>query len=147
MSIAGRPFVGERAVAHDRPRLGSLKAILAKLDRPQPQSGSAPPVQARDAPSAAGRRRDRGWKPYRGPPMTLGNAAAARVRLTVWSRAICSQVPLQLIVELPVTSKNDLGWVNDFALVRELTLDPIILPGPAVHDTGALLANLVDSLR
>jgi hypothetical protein len=23
-------------------------------------------------------------KPYRGPPMTLGNAAAARVRLIVW---------------------------------------------------------------
>jgi len=26
------------------------------------------------------------WKPYRGLPMTLGNAAAARVRLVVWCR-------------------------------------------------------------
>ena len=25
-------------------------------------------------------------KPYRGPPMTLGNAAAAHVRLIVWCR-------------------------------------------------------------
>jgi hypothetical protein len=42
------------------PRLVPLKAILAKLDPPQPPSGSAPPLQARDAPSTAGRRRRRG---------------------------------------------------------------------------------------
>ena len=42
------------------PRLSPLKAILAKLDPPQPPSGSAPPLQARDAPSTAGRRRRRG---------------------------------------------------------------------------------------
>jgi hypothetical protein len=42
------------------PRLAPLKAILAKLDPPQPPSGSAPPLQARDAPSTAGRRRRRG---------------------------------------------------------------------------------------
>ena len=41
------------------PRLVPLKAILAKLD-PPPPSGSAPPLQARDAPSAAGRRGRRG---------------------------------------------------------------------------------------
>jgi hypothetical protein len=39
------------------PRLAPLKAILAKLDPPQPPSGSAPPLQTRNAPSAAGRRR------------------------------------------------------------------------------------------
>jgi hypothetical protein len=42
------------------PRLAPLKAILAKLDPRQPPSGSIPPLQARDAPSAAGRRRRRG---------------------------------------------------------------------------------------
>jgi hypothetical protein len=31
-------------------------------------------------------------KPYRGPPMTLGNAAAARVRLIVWCRDCGRQV-------------------------------------------------------
>jgi hypothetical protein len=54
-----------RTIADDpyplSPRLVPLKAILAKLDPPpQPPSGSAPPLQARDAPSAAGRRRRRG---------------------------------------------------------------------------------------
>jgi hypothetical protein len=40
------------------PRLAPLKAILAKLDPPpQRPSGSAPPLQAHDAPSTAGRRR------------------------------------------------------------------------------------------
>jgi hypothetical protein len=42
------------------PRLEPLKTILAKLNPPQPPSGSAPPLQARDAPSGAGRRRRRG---------------------------------------------------------------------------------------
>ena len=42
------------------PRLVPLRAILAKLKPPQQPSGSAPPLQARDAPSAAGRRRRRG---------------------------------------------------------------------------------------
>jgi hypothetical protein len=42
------------------PRLSPLKAILAKLNPPQPPSGSSPPFQARDAPSTAGRRRRRG---------------------------------------------------------------------------------------
>jgi hypothetical protein len=42
------------------PRLAPLKAILAKFNLPQPPSGSSPPVQARDAPSAAGTRRRRG---------------------------------------------------------------------------------------
>jgi hypothetical protein len=42
------------------PRLASLKTILAKLDPPQPPSRSVPPLQVRDAPSAAGRRRRRG---------------------------------------------------------------------------------------
>jgi hypothetical protein len=41
------------------PRLAPLKAILAKLNPPQPPSGTAVPLQARDAPSAAGRRRRR----------------------------------------------------------------------------------------
>jgi hypothetical protein len=31
-------------------------------------------------------------KPYRGPPMTLGNAAAAKVRLIVWCRDCGRQV-------------------------------------------------------
>jgi hypothetical protein len=31
-------------------------------------------------------------KPYRGPPMTLGNAAAAIVRLIVWCRGCGRQV-------------------------------------------------------
>jgi hypothetical protein len=31
-------------------------------------------------------------KPYRGPPMTLGNAAKAEVRLIVWCRACSHQV-------------------------------------------------------
>jgi hypothetical protein len=31
-------------------------------------------------------------KPYRGPPMTLGNAAAAQVRLIVWCKACQHQV-------------------------------------------------------
>jgi hypothetical protein len=42
------------------PRLTPLKAILAKLDPPQPPSEPPPALQARDAPSAAGRRRRRG---------------------------------------------------------------------------------------
>jgi hypothetical protein len=42
------------------PRLVPLKAILAKLDPPLPPSGSAPPLQARDAASTANRRRRRG---------------------------------------------------------------------------------------
>jgi hypothetical protein len=42
------------------PRLGPLKAILAKLNPPQPPTGSSPPLQGRDAPSSAGRRRRRG---------------------------------------------------------------------------------------
>jgi hypothetical protein len=42
------------------PRLVPLKAILARLDPPRPPSGSSPPLQARDAPSSAGRRRRRG---------------------------------------------------------------------------------------
>jgi hypothetical protein len=42
------------------PRLAPLKAILAKLEPPQRPSGPMPPLQARDAPSAAGRRRRRG---------------------------------------------------------------------------------------
>jgi hypothetical protein len=53
-----------RAISDDpyplSPRLVPLKAILAKLDPPQPPSGSAPPLQARGAPSTAGRRRRRG---------------------------------------------------------------------------------------
>jgi hypothetical protein len=31
-------------------------------------------------------------KPYRGPPMTLGNAAAAHVRLIVWCKRCHHQV-------------------------------------------------------
>ena len=31
-------------------------------------------------------------KGYNGPPMTLGNAAAARVRLIVWCRACSHQI-------------------------------------------------------
>ena len=31
-------------------------------------------------------------KPYRGPPMTLGSAAAAQVRLIVWCKACGHQV-------------------------------------------------------
>ena len=31
-------------------------------------------------------------KPYRGPPMTLGNAAAAMVRLIVWCRDCGRQI-------------------------------------------------------
>jgi hypothetical protein len=42
------------------PRLVSLKAILAKLDPPQPPSGPTPPLQTRDPPSTEGRRRRRG---------------------------------------------------------------------------------------
>ena len=42
------------------PRLAPLKAVLAKLNPAQPPSGSAPPLQERDASSAAGRRRRRG---------------------------------------------------------------------------------------
>jgi len=42
------------------PRLAPLKAILGKLNPPQPPSGSARPLQACDPPSAAGRRRRRG---------------------------------------------------------------------------------------
>jgi hypothetical protein len=42
------------------PRLAPSKAILAKLNPPQPPSEPPPPLQARDGPSAAGRRRRRG---------------------------------------------------------------------------------------
>ena len=42
------------------PRLVPLKAILARLDPPGPPSGPAPPLQPRDAPSSAGRRRRSG---------------------------------------------------------------------------------------
>jgi hypothetical protein len=52
-AIAGDPYPLS-------PRLAPLKAILAKLDPPQPPLGSAPPLQARDAPSTAGRRLCRG---------------------------------------------------------------------------------------
>jgi hypothetical protein len=53
-----------RAINEDRyplsPRLAPLKAILAKVDPPQPPSEPLPPLRASDAPSAAGRRRRRG---------------------------------------------------------------------------------------
>jgi hypothetical protein len=53
-----------RAINHDpyplSPRLAPLKAILAKLNPPQPPSEPPPALQPRDAPSAAGRRRRRG---------------------------------------------------------------------------------------
>jgi hypothetical protein len=42
------------------PRLAPLKAILEKLNPPQPPPEPTPPLQARDAPSTAGRRRRRG---------------------------------------------------------------------------------------
>jgi hypothetical protein len=53
-----------RAIDDDRyplsPRVVHLKAILAKLEPPQPPSEPPPPLQARDAPSTAGRRKGRG---------------------------------------------------------------------------------------
>jgi hypothetical protein len=42
------------------PRLAPLRAILAKLDPPQPPPELPPPLKAYDAPSSAGRRRRRG---------------------------------------------------------------------------------------
>jgi hypothetical protein len=39
------------------PRLGLLKAILAKLDPPTPRPELPPPLKAYDAPSASRRRR------------------------------------------------------------------------------------------
>jgi hypothetical protein len=42
------------------PRLAPLKAMLVKLNPPQPPTEPPPPLQARDAPSAGGRRRRRG---------------------------------------------------------------------------------------
>jgi hypothetical protein len=68
------------------PRLAPLKVILAKLNPPQPPSGLAPQLQARDAHFRGRQTPATRVKPYRGPPMTLGNAAAAKVRLIVWSR-------------------------------------------------------------
>jgi hypothetical protein len=53
-----------RAIDDDRyplsPPLAPLKAILAKLNPPQPPSEPPPVLHARDAPSGAGRRRRRG---------------------------------------------------------------------------------------
>jgi hypothetical protein len=57
--VGGAPNVDEYSYALS-PRLVPLKAILAKLWPPQPPSGSSPPLEGRDAPSAAGRRRRRG---------------------------------------------------------------------------------------
>lgn len=65
------------------PRLDPLKAILAKLEPPAPRPEPPPPLTAGAAPSV-GRGRRRRWGRYRGPPMTLGNAATASARLLVW---------------------------------------------------------------
>lgn len=58
------------------PRYNVLRAILDKLDPPKP---AADQLRA-DAPAA----RSVPMNAYRGPPMTLGNAAEAKVRLVVW---------------------------------------------------------------
>jgi hypothetical protein len=52
-TIAGDPYPLS-------PRLAPLKAILTKLNSPQPPAGSAPLLQARNAPSTASRCRRRG---------------------------------------------------------------------------------------
>jgi hypothetical protein len=53
-----------RTIADDpyplSPRLAPLKAILARLEPPEPQPEPPPPVKAYVAPHAAGRRRRRG---------------------------------------------------------------------------------------
>jgi hypothetical protein len=82
-------------------RIRVLRDILAKL-RPEPVHEPLPPPKVYAPPRFVSGRRRRGqaffpglqalaishvMKSTPGPPMTLGNAAAARVRLIVWCRA------------------------------------------------------------
>jgi len=77
------------------PRIVTLKEILGLL-RPEPKraAAAAPPPPKIYAPPTKGRWRahaagdSRKVKPYRGPLMTLGNDAAARVQLVVWCKAL-----------------------------------------------------------
>jgi hypothetical protein len=76
-----------RTITDDRyppsPRVRTLKAILAKL-RPEPVREPLPPPKVYAPPRAAhSQKAPARLKPYRGPPMTLGNAAASQV-LIIW---------------------------------------------------------------
>jgi hypothetical protein len=64
------------------PRLAPLKAILAKLDPAADTHGAVAAASSRRC-AIRGRQTPPRMKPYRWPPMTLGNAAAAMVRLIV----------------------------------------------------------------
>jgi hypothetical protein len=84
-----------RTIDDDRypmtPRLAPFKAISAKLDPPKPLPATPPPLRGRYG-TLRGQASATGMKPYRGPPMTLGNAAAATVRLIGWCRDCGRQV-------------------------------------------------------
>jgi hypothetical protein len=70
-------------------RIQMLKAILAKI-RPETVREPLPPLRRYEPSRATAARRRRSGaltlKSEPGPPMKLGNAAAARVRLIVWCR-------------------------------------------------------------
>jgi hypothetical protein len=65
------------------PRLAPLKAILAKLDPAADTHGAVAAASSRRCAIRGRQTPPPRMKPYRGPPMTLGNAAAAMVRLIV----------------------------------------------------------------
>src|SRR5690242_7521746 len=79
-------------IASDRyfpaPRIATLKAIRGN---PAGASARAAPA-AETLRAAAGRPGTAALKPYCGPPMTLGNAARARVRFIAWCKACQHQV-------------------------------------------------------
>jgi hypothetical protein len=80
-----------RAIDNDRyplsPRIGMLRQIRAKLPgAPPPPPPARPPTSEERDPAtraASGKATPR-MKSKPGLPMTLGNAAAAKVRLIVW---------------------------------------------------------------
>jgi hypothetical protein len=75
------------------PRIQVLKGILAKFRPEPPREPSPPPPKVYAPPRASAEtRRGIGARPAPGPPMTLGNAAMAGVRLIVWCKECRHQV-------------------------------------------------------
>ena len=65
--------------------------------------------------------RDQSWKLMKsppGPPMTLGNAAAAHVRLIVWCKACGHQVepdPAEMVARYGADSRFSIGAIGSYA--------------------------------
>jgi hypothetical protein len=74
------------------PRIQVLKGILAKFRPEPPRQPSLPPPKPYAPPRASAATGAKHLKSTPGPPMTLGNAARAGVRLIVWCKECQHQV-------------------------------------------------------